>query len=382
MSEKKKIIILGTAHPFRGGLATYNERLAKEYINQGHEVIIYTFSLQYPGFLFPGKSQYSDNPVPDNLKIKVCVNSVNPLNWWRVGNEIKNLRPDLLIIKYWIPFMAPCFGTIARKVKKNKYTKIVSILDNIIPHEKHHTDKLLSDYFVKHVDGFVAMSHSVLKDIDLFDKNKPRVFCEHPLYDTFGEQLLKDDAKQKLGLDKEFNYILFFGFIREYKGLDILLKAFADNRFRDMAIKLIIAGEFYVDNKPYIDLINSHNLSDYIIMATDFIPDNQVAAYFCASDIVVQPYKSATQSGVTQIAYHFNKPMIVTDVGGLAEIIPHEKVGYVVKPDTAELAEAILRFYDEKKEEVFSANAAIEKLKYSWKRMTDAIDNVIIQLKK
>jgi D-inositol-3-phosphate glycosyltransferase len=374
---KKKIVILGTAHPFRGGLATYNERLAREYMHQGHEVIIYTFSLQYPGFLFPGKTQFSDTPAPKDLDIRVKVNSINPFNWCRVGREIRKLNPDLLIIKYWLPFMSPCFGTIARKVKKNKHTKVVSILDNIIPHEKRFFDKQFSNYFVKPVDGFVAMSRSVLNDLDVFDKDKPRIFCEHPLYDNFGESLPKEQAQHNLGLDPQFRYMLFFGFIRDYKGLDILLNAFADKRFENKMIRLIVAGEFYSDSKPFYEMITRLKLRDSVIMSTDFIPDDEVVSYFCASDIIVQPYKSATQSGVTQIAYHFNKPMIVTDVGGLAEIIPNNKVGYVVKPDPAELADAILKFFNEKKEEEFSKNAAIEKLKYGWDRMTAAIESII-----
>lgn len=381
MNHPKKIIILGSAHPLRGGLATYNERLAKEFIQQGDEVIIYTFSLQYPGFLFPGKTQYSDAPAPDYLDIRVKVNSINPFNWFKIGREIRKMNPDILIIKYWLPFMAPCFGTIARKVKKNKHTKIVSILDNIIPHEKRFFDKQFSNYFVKPIDGFVAMSRSVLNDLDIFDKNKPRVFCEHPLYDNFGALIPKETAKNLLGLDSKYKYLLFFGFIRDYKGLDILLKAMADERFKNQNIRLLVAGEFYSDPKPYYDMVSALGLKDYVIFSTDFIPDDKVAMYFCASDIVVQPYKSATQSGVTQIAYHFNKPMIVTDVGGLAEIVPNGKVGYIVKPDALDLADAILKYFNENKEIEFTQNAAQEKLKYSWERMLSAINEVISKSK-
>jgi D-inositol-3-phosphate glycosyltransferase len=376
--NRRKVVIIGSAHPLRGGLATYNERLAKEYINQGNDVVIYTFSLQYPGFLFPGKTQYSSEPAPEGIPIRIKVNSINPFNWIRIGREIRKSRPDLVIVKFWIPFMAPCLGTICRIIRKNKHTKIISILDNLIPHERRPGDLLLIRYWVNSADGFIAMSRSVLAEINQFliSKPKPTLFCPHPLYDNFGESVSKAEAKKRLKLDSGYSYILFFGFIRDYKGLDLLLKAFADERLRAFPLKLLVAGEFYTDSKPYYQLIRELNLEEDVIMSNDFIPDSAVGNYFCAADLVVQPYKSATQSGVTQIAYHFDKPMIITDVGGLAEFVPHEKVGYVVKSSEKEIADAILRFYEEKKESEFSANAAIEKQKYSWGKMTEAIDKI------
>ena len=381
MAEKRKIVIIGSAYPLRGGLSAYNERIARAYQQQGDDVIIYTFSLQYPGFLFPGKTQYSSDPAPGDLNIKVKINSVNPVNWINVGRKIKKLKPDLVIIKFWIPFMAPCLGTIARIIRKNKHTKIVSIIDNIIPHEKRPGDFALAKYWVKSVHGFIAMSRSVLDDLNKFDKEKPKLYCPHPLYDNFGKIIEKQYARKLLNFDENGKYILFFGFIRDYKGLDLLLEAMADTRIRDAEIKLIVAGEFYTDSKPYYDIIEKHQLQDFIILATGFIPDHDVAKYFCASDIVVQPYKDATQSGVTQIAYHFNKPMITTDVGGLAEIVPHEKVGYVIKPDIGELAGAISKFYAEGKEAEFTENVIIEKQKYSWDKMTGTIDELLKEIK-
>jgi glycosyltransferase involved in cell wall biosynthesis len=377
-SDKPKVVIIGVAHPLRGGLATYNERLAKEYIDQGYDVIVYTFSLQYPGFLFPGKSQYSSEPVPEGINIRIRVNSINPFNWRNVGHEIKKQCPDLVIVKFWIPFMAPCLGTICRIIRKNRHTKIVSIIDNLIPHEKRPGDRLLIRYWLNSTDGFIAMSRSVLAEINQFlaHKPKPTVFCPHPLYDNFGKPVPKVKAIEHLGLDPDHSYILFFGFIRDYKGLDLLLKAFADERLRALPLKLIVGGEFYTDPRPYYDLLDQLQLREHVIMHNEFIPDSAVADYFCASDLVVQPYKSATQSGVTQIAYHFNKPMIITNVGGLAEFVPDGRVGYIVEPSVAEITSAILRFYHENKEDEFSANAAVEKVKYSWGRMVDAINEV------
>ena len=371
-----KVILIGPAHPLRGGLATYNERLAREYVKEGSEVSIYTFSLQYPSILFPGKTQYSTEPAPGDLSIKVKVNSVNPLNWIRIGRELKKARPDLVIVKFWIPFMAPCLGTICRIIRKNGHTRVVSIIDNIVPHEKRPGDRMLASYWVNSVDGFVAMSRSVLDDLETFDKKRPKVFCPHPLYDNFGETVPKSEAQKRLGLDDSFRYLLFFGFIRDYKGLDLLLEAFADERLRKTPLKLIVAGEFYCDPKPYHEQIARLGIGEHVIMSNDFIPDSAVANYFCASDLVVQPYKSATQSGVTQIAYHFNKPMLITDVGGLAEIVPNGKTGYVVPPDPAAVANAIVDYYEEHREQEFAANAAVEKLKYTWGRMVEAVNEV------
>jgi D-inositol-3-phosphate glycosyltransferase len=379
MAGNRKVILIGPAYPLRGGLAAFNERLIREYLKRGDDASVYTFSLQYPGFLFPGKTQYSTESAPEDIPIRISVNSINPLNWIKVGNEIRKIKPDLVIVKFWMPFMAPCFGTICRIIKRNKHTKIISIIDNIIPHEKRSGDRILAQYWVNSADAFIAMSRSVMDDLKTFfkTKNKPTLFCAHPLYDNFGDPVSKEVAKQSLNLDPRFHYILFFGFIRDYKGLDLLLKAFADERLQNYPLKLLVAGEFYCDPKPYKDLLDQNGLQDRVIMSNDFIPDSEVVNYFCSADLVVQPYKSATQSGVTQIAYHFNKPMIITDVGGLAEFVPDGKVGYVVKPEPSKISDAIIRFYEEKKEEEFSIFASVEKEKYSWGKMVEAIDELM-----
>ncbi len=368
-----KVIILGSAHPLRGGLAAYNERLAREFIKQGHSVQIYTFSLQYPSFLFPGTTQYSDQPAPDDLYIHVKVNSVNPLNWLSVGKEIAKLNADLLIVKYWLPFMAPALGTICRLAKRNKKTKVLAILDNIIPHEKRIGDNILSKYFVGGVDAFIAMSESVLKDLDIFDTKKPRLFSPHPLFDNFGEVVNKAEAYKHLGLEINSDYLLFFGFIRDYKGLDLLLQALTDERVRNLNFKLIVAGEFYSNEELYTNMIKELGVADKLILKTQFISDDEVRYYFCAADMVVQPYKHATQSGVTQICYHFNRPMLVTNVGGLPEIVPNGKVGYVTEPNPQSIADAIVDFYTNHKEFVFRDYIKAEKSKYAWSTMLDKI---------
>ncbi len=368
-----KIIILGSAHPLRGGLATYNERLAKALQEEGHRVTVYSFSLQYPSFLFPGKSQFSTEAAPKNLDIKARINSINPFNWIKIGNEIKTLKPDLIIVKYWLPFMGPCFGTILRRAKRNKHTKVVSILDNIIPHEKRIGDNVFTKYFVKPVDGFVSMSANVKEDLKQFDKRKPSILQPHPLYDNFGEAVTREEALKELNLSSDFRYLLFFGFIRKYKGLDILLDAMADEKIKALPIKLLVAGEFYEDEKPYLEQIDKLNLRERVILLKDFIPNERVKYFFSAADLVVQPYRHATQSGVTQVAYQFNVPMIVTEVGGLAEIVPDGKAGYVVPPTSICIANAIAKSFLSENLAALKTGVLQEKKRFSWQSMIESI---------
>ncbi len=375
-----KIIIVGTTYPYRGGLAAYNERLAREYSKQGHEVEIYTFSLQYPSFLFPGKTQFSGEKAPVDLKIHRRINSLNPVSWIKTGREIKKKSPDKIIFSYWMAFVAPCFGTIAR-FARNSNTKMVALIHNMIPHEPTILDKLFPRYFVNAMDGFVVMADSVIEDVKSFDKtNKPKKVSPHPIYDHYGDALDKKTAAMKLGLHEQNSYILFFGFIRQYKGLDLLLEAFADERLRQFPLKLIIAGEFYENPEPYLHLIAKLKLDNFIELRTMFIPDNDVRNYFSVSDIVAQPYRTATQSGVSQIAYHFDKPMLVTNVGGLAEIVPHGKVGYVVDVEPKQIADALVDFYTNNRSDEFIENIKVEKQKYAWSGMTDAIDGLFSPL--
>jgi glycosyltransferase involved in cell wall biosynthesis len=369
----KSIIILGPAHPFRsGGITTFNERLATEFQNQGYEVTIYNFSLQYPAFLFPGKSQYSTEPAPAHLKILQKVNSINPFNWIKVGNELKRIQPDLIVVRYWLPLMGPALGTILRKVKKNRHTKVIAIIDNVIPHEKRPGDKLFTQYFLKPCDAFITMSEKVMKDLKSIEPNKPAIQVAHPLYDNFGVAISKEEARKQLKIKNEELIILFFGFIRKYKGLDILLEAMSLLKSSIVHVKLLIAGEFYGDEKVYQQQIDELGIRDQLILKTYFITDSEVKNYFCAADVVIQPYRSATQSGVTPLAYHFEKPMIVTNVGALPDYVPHEKAGLVAEPRAASLAAAIERYFV-LGEEYFLPQLREEKKKYSWKVLTDEI---------
>jgi len=376
--NKLKIIIVGTVYPYRGGIAAFNERLVRQFLNEGHDVEVFTFTLQYPNFLFPGKTQYSDESSPKGFSILRKINSINPLNWIKTGKKISSKKPDIVIIPYWISFLAPCLGTIASQIKKNKHTRIVGLVHNMIPHEPSLLDKIFPKCYVKNVDVFVSLSESVLTDINIFDKkNKPKTFSPHPIYDHYGNSLQKNEAKRILNLEESFHYALFFGFIRSYKGLDLLLEAFAVDRIQKKPLKLIVAGEFYEDEKPYLEIIRKNNLDAKVLLFNNFIPDNKVNLFFSACDLVVQPYKTATQSGVTQIAYHFEKPMIVTNVGGLSEIVPHGKCGYVVEPNANAIAYAIEDFYNNNRENIFIGNCKTEKKKYDWGRMTDTILKIV-----
>lgn len=372
-NSPKHIIIIGPAHPLRGGLASYNERLARQFQNEGHQVTIYTFSLQYPGFLFPGTTQFSSEPAPTDLQIKVCINSVNPLNWIRIGNELKKLKPDLIIVRYWLPFMGPALGTILSRAKANQHTKVVCIADNVIPHEKRPGDKQFTQYFIKPVDAFITMSEKVLGDLRLFAPSKPAQLVAHPLYDNFGSILSKEEARIKLNIPQDPFIFLFFGFIRKYKGLDLLLEAVQLLKEKgNTGFKILIAGEFYEDRKQYDDLIEKLNIKDCLILKTDFIPDSEVKYYLCAADAVVQPYRNATQSGVTPLAYHFEVPMIVTNVGGLPSLVPHKKVGLVCEPNPAAIAQTMQTFQATGTAQ-YLPGLREEKKKYSWSRMTEAI---------
>ena len=369
-----KIVIIGTAYPYRGGIAAFNERLARQFQAEGHEVSIITFTLQYPSFLFPGKTQYTTDPAPNDLKIERAVSSVNPFNWRKVGRMVNDGHYDLVVFAYWMSFFAPCYGKIARRIKG---AKCIALIHNMMPHEGSLLDRCLTPFFVKSMDGFVALSKSVMDEVASLDKQaKPKAWAPHPIYDHYGPREPRETALEHLGLDKGYRDLLFFGLVRAYKGLDWLLEAFADERLRAYPLKLIVAGEFYDDESPYLEKMKALGLQDKVIVVNQFVPDDKVKDYFNACDIVVQPYKSATQSGVTQVAYHFEKPMLVTNVGGLEEIVPNGMVGYAVEPNPQGIADALVDFFSNQRMPDFEVHIVEEKKKYSWARMTETIMSV------
>lgn len=371
-SDKPLVVFLGPAHPYRGGIASFTNRLAHEFNQQGWQSLVYTFSLQYPSFLFPGKTQFATEKESYGLEIHQAVNSINPLNWLKVGNELKQLSPDLIIVRYWLPFMAPAFGTILRRAKSNHKTKIVCIADNIIPHEKRLGDGILTNYFQGSVDGFIAMSDQVKRDIDRVKIKQPKVLLPHPLFDHFGNKLDQSEAKKRLGFEPTDKILLFFGFIRHYKGLDLLLNAMSDDRIKERNIKLLVAGEFYEDEKPYRDLVDNLHLNETVTFLNEFIPDEQVAVLMSAADALVQPYRHATQSGVTPLAMHFDLPMIVTDAGGLREMVADKLSGIVVNKTADAIATGIVDYFKFGKP-YFAEAVSKQKQKYAWSTMVEGI---------
>ncbi len=370
----KKVVILSPAHPLRGGIASSSERMAYALQDAGYQVKIVSFSLQYPDFLFPGKTQYTDDPAPEGLKIETKVNSINPFNWIAVGNALRHEKPDLIIVRYWLPLMGPSLGTILRVARSNGHTKVIGLVDNAIPHEKRPGDRPFTSYFVGSADAFLVMSRSVADDLRQFTKTKPIEFRPHPIYDNYGDKVEMAVAKKHLQLPEAGHYVLFFGFIRDYKGLDILLKALADPRLAAMDVRLLLAGEYYSNQEQYEKLIEELGLTDRVISRTEFIPNEEVKHYFGAAELVVQPYKTATQSGISQMAYHFEKPMVVTAVGGLPEIVEDGKVGYVVPVDPQLVADAMVDYFENNKEAEMEAGVRENKHLFSWESLVQGME--------
>ena len=360
-----KIFIIGPAFPLRGGPAQFNENLCLELNKEGHDAQIISYKLQYPNFLFPGSSQFEKSgSAPLGIKIHTILNTINPFNWLMVARFIRKQKPDFILFRYWLPFFGPCLGTIGKLVKS--HTKVLALTDNIIPHEKRIGDHVFTKYFVKNCDGFIAMSKVVLNDLSIFTQNLNKAYSPHPMYENYGDAISIDLARKKLNLNPHDKIILFFGLIRHYKGLDILLEALASPEIKNQGVKLLIAGEFYDDKNFYLQLIKKLNLQDCVIVHDKFIPNDEVRDYFCASNLVAQTYRNATNSGVTMVGYFYEKPMLVTNVGGLSEIVPNEVCGYVVENNCALISEKVVDFFANDREKEFVKNVKIEKKKYEW----------------
>ena len=501
----------------RGGIAASAERLAYALQDAGCEVVIYSFSLQYPDFLFPGKSQFTDDPAPAGLTIKTRLNAVNPFNWLIVGREIAREDADQIIVRFWLPFMGPCLGTVLRVARRMAHKKlhITALVDNIVPHEKRPGDRPFARYFVRACDDFVVMSKSVGEEIRGFlpgnptpdpspegrgdtlpagkgeelnrdrtdvspegregtlpeskgeelnrdrtdaspegredtlpeskgeELNRDRAdvspegregtlpegkgeelnndrtdvspegrgdtlpegkgeelnndkmdvppeaahatsplpsgegsgvglrirYAPHPVYDSYGQPADQTEARRRLGLPEQVPLVLFFGLIRKYKGLDLLLAALA----QATDIHAVIAGECYEPWEDYQNIISANNLGDRVHLFTDFIPAEQVRFFFSAADLVVQPYRSATQSGISQIAYHFEKPMVVTNVGGLPEIVTDGVSGYVVAPEPGAIAAAMRDFFENNRAAGMQAGVREEKKRFSWENLVEKL---------
>lgn len=362
-----KVFIIGPGYPLRGGPAQFNENLCREFNKLGHDAQIISYSLQYPNFLFPGSSQFeTSGSAPSDIKIHTLINTVNPFNWIKTARFIKKEKPDFIIFRYWLPFFGPSLGTIGRLVKSGTNIKVLALTDNIIPHEKRTGDKPFTNYFVNSCHGFITMSKAVFNDISQFTKTDKKICSPHPMYETYGAAVSKAEARKKLNIGANDKVILFFGLIRKYKGLDILLEAMNHPKIKQMGIKLVVAGEFYEDKQPYLDIVEKNGLGDQVVFHSQFIPNDDVRYYFCAADLVAQTYRNATNSGVTMVGYYYEKPMLVTDVGGLSELVPHQKIGYTVPIDEEVISESIIDYFENNRENEFVNNLKTEKIKYLW----------------
>ncbi len=375
-----RYLLIGPAYPFRGGIANFNEALCRSLSSSGHSSEIVSFTLQYPSLLFPGKTQFEKGAPPGDINIKRIINPLNPFSWFKTAAYAAKLHPCCLIVHYWLPFFAPAYGFILRRLKKRFNVKIIGLVHNVDPHDRFPLAKRFTRYFLKGCDGFVVMSESVKQDIENLGINRPSVCVPHPVYDTFGKAVDKKDACSFLKLDPAKRYILFFGIVRKYKGLDLLLKALSDERLKDMNVNLIVAGEFYEDPDYYKQMVRDLNLKGKVGFTEGFVPKEKVKYYFCSADMVVQPYRSATQSGVTQIAYHFARPMLVTGVGGLPGMVPDGRVGYVTNPSPVEIADAIYDFYINEREKEFTENVEIERKRFTWDAMVEGIESLTCQI--
>lgn len=368
-----KIIIVGPAPPFRGGISDFNEAFATSLSKAGHNVEVVSFTLQYPSFLFPGKTQYKKSIKSNYIfKITPLINSINPISWTKTAKYIIKLKPDVVLFRFWMPFFGPAFGTIAKRISAKKI-KVIGLIDNAIPHEKRRGDRRLTKYFFKYCDRFLTLSSIVSKDvIELKNDAHVETFF-HPVYNVFGSKVSREKGLSFLNLI-EGKYLLFFGLIRDYKGLDLALEAMSHPLIKELNIKLIVAGEFYGNKKKYTDLIDELQLQN-IFLFPEFIPDEEVSFYFASADAVLQPYITATQSGITQIAYHFETPMILTDVGGLPEIVTHESEGLICKVNASEIAKSILDFYTKIDKSKMEHSVSERKKKLSWKSFVNMFEN-------
>ena len=359
-----KIILVGPFPPLRGGISMFNHSLANE-LEKNHEVHRISFSLQYPKLLFPGKTQYFNF---EGKPSKALINSINPFSWTKTANYIKKLSPDIIVFQYWIPFFAPAFNSIAKQVKKDCNVKIIVNCNNIKSHEPKPAEDIMTKSFFKNCDSFMVMSSAVEHDLKLLINNPNYKKSPHPIYEVFGEKVPKDIARNNLNLGNE-KIILHFGLIRDYKGLDILIKAAKTIKNKIDNFKILVVGECYENEEKYINLVNKLNLKDIFDFRFEFIPNEKVNNYFCASDLVVLPYRSATQSGIVPIAYHFDKPVVVSNVGGLPEVVLTGKSGFICEPNSEDLSKTIINFF-ENNQTMFSEFISTFKKEFSWHTFT------------
>ncbi|NOY05797.1 MAG: glycosyltransferase [Chlorobi bacterium] len=376
------IVIIGTAYPLRGGIAHYVGLLYK-YLSRRHDVTVVTFKRQYPKLLFPGKSQEETGDPGIPLESHLWIDSINPWTWLTTGLRVRRMKPDLVIYKFWLPFFAPAYGVIAAIAKWRRATRTLFICDNIIPHERRPGDRLFTRFAMRFVDLYLVQSRSVESDLLSLKPGAKYVLQPHPVYEIFGEELEREIARERLNethpeldLSPGENIVLFFGYVRDYKGLDVLLDALPF-LLEQREVRVLVVGEFYSDEKKYREQVERLGIGSHVYFHSSYVPNDEVSLFFSAADVVALPYHSATQSGIVQIAYNFNRPVVATDVGGLAEVVIHGRTGYIVAPhDPKAFAQALTRFFTEDRFVEFRKNVLEEKKKYTWDSMVEAIESL------
>jgi len=368
-----RIVLVGTAYPMRGGIAHYTALLYQTLRARGHHVKVLSFKRQYPSLLFPGKTQQDHGEELIPIESKPLLDSINPLTWITAFFWIYKQRPDILLYKYWMPFFAPCYTLIAILARLFLNIRILYLCDNIVPHEKNILDEILTRIGLGFVDAFIVQSKQVRDDLLAYQPNAIYQYAPHPVYSIFPPPVDKKEARKKLGI-REKHVLLYFGYIRRYKGVKYLIEAMP-GVLKKLQVHLLVCGEFYEDRDEILTRIQELGLESQITVLDRFIENEEVGTFFCASDLVVLPYVTATQSGIVQVAYHYNRPVVVTRVGGLPEVVHDGKTGFIVPiKDPDALADAVLRFYNGHHEKDFSKNIILEKKKYTWDRMAEAIE--------
>ena len=376
---KKKIIIIGPAYPYRGGNALFVTQTF-EVLQNDFNVKIFNYKLLYPSLLFPGTTQFDKSEMKVfKVPSERLVNSISPLSWYKVSKRIIQEKADLIIFDWWHPFFGFCHGAISSLIKKEYSNKILFITENVVSHEANRIDKFLTKIGLRNASMFLALSKNVEEELERFAKGSKIFRSELPIYDCYKSDDISEisEFKSQLGINKDDQVILFFGYVRKYKGLDILLKAFPKILQKFPNTFLLVVGEFYDNPDSYFKLIEELNIRERVKIINQFVPNEEVAKYYLASDVVVLPYRSATQSGILNVAYGFNKPVIVTNVGGLAEFVIEGKTGFVIKPDSED---EIVKGYEEylgKKDEVNFKENIIE---YNRKNSFDNLPKLISQI--
>lgn len=370
-----RIVLIGPVYPYKGGIAHYTSLLCQA-LRKKHEVSMVSYKMQYPKILFKKEQRDYSNRSFQVEDTQYWINTANPVNILAVSHKIKKLCPDAVIIQWWHPYFAPCYWILARLLRK---IPLIVTCHNVFPHERFPLDRFLTRLVLKQADGYVVQSHMDEKDLLTIKPDANYVVTPHPTYNAFKiEDMSREEARQRICIGEDVPMLLFFGFVREYKGLKYLLDALTKVRERIPDIMLWVVGDFGDDKHLYMEQIERNDIQNSIRLVEGYVPDREVEQYFAASDLVVLPYVSATQSGIAQIAYGFEKPVIVTDVGGLPDVVRHGETGYVVPPcDAHEIAQAIVRFYLEDSEIDWAGNIKRRASEFSWETMAERIEQIL-----